>query len=438
MQTTNETIINVQEIESRFRHETIFHTYQNLQVGESLVIHNNHDPKPVYYQLQHMHGDSFSWEYLQEGPEWWDIRLTKNQESLSGNQLDVDQEEDEDSIHAILVNVPALEPHLKHETIFQTFESLLPGESMVIHNDHDPKPVHYQLTHHYGEIYTWEYLETGPEVWDVLITKHTLKADLPYSPEVAHAISIADDGSMVITIPSIEPRLKHDTIFRVFESLNEGESLIIHNDHDPKPVFYQLLGQHGDIFKWEYLLEGPEWWDIKVTIKAADDTETIGEITAKDWRKAEVFKKYGIDFCCGGKKTVKQICQEKGLDFNQLEKELSDTAKESSAGHTNYAEWSNDFLADYIINTHHHYVRKNLPELMMYAAKVAKVHGPQHPELNDILPLVEKVNNELLEHMVEEENLLFPEVKKIHKAYSHNTAYVPTSGQSFASLVDKM
>lgn len=434
MQTTNETIINVQEIEPRLRHETIFRTYENLQPGESLIIHNNHDPKPVFYQLQHMHGDTFSWDYLQEGPEWWDIRLTKNDSSVS----DHSHEDDGDSIHAILVNVPALEPHLKHQTIFETFESLLPGESMVIHNDHDPRPVHYQLQNIYGEIYTWEYLETGPEFWDVLITKHSLKTDMPYQPEVAHAISKSEDGSVIITIPSIEPRLKHETIFSVFESLKEGESLIIHNDHDPKPVYYQLLGQHGDVFTWEYLQEGPEWWDIKVTIKGADDTETIGDITAKDWRKAQVFKKYGIDFCCGGKKSVKQACTEKGLDYEQIEKELHETAKEGNGGYTNYDEWNLDFLTDYIINTHHQYVRKNLPELVAYAVKVAKVHGNSHPELHEIQQLVEKVNTELSEHLIDEEQKLFPEVKKIVAAQNNKTSYHSALGHSFETEVDEL
>ena len=87
-----------------------------------------------------------------------------------------------------------------------------------------------------------------------------------------------------INVTLIEPKLKHPTIFRVFDNLNGGESLTIHNDHDPKPVYYQLLGERGDIFTWEYLEEGPEWWDVRVT-KREDGQETIGEIAVKDLRK---------------------------------------------------------------------------------------------------------------------------------------------------------
>jgi regulator of cell morphogenesis and NO signaling len=60
------------------------------------------------------------------------------------------------------------------------------------------------------------------------------------------------------------------------------------------------------------LKNGPDWWDVKVT-KREDGQETIGEIAVKDLRKVEVFKKYGIDFCCGGKKTIAEVCAEKIL-----------------------------------------------------------------------------------------------------------------------------
>src|SRR5690606_14444062 len=100
--------------------------------------------------------------------------------------------------------------------------------------------------------------------------------------------------------PALEPQQKHALIFHIFDQLEAGETFIIHNDHDPKPVYYQLKGERGDVFTWEYLSEGPQWWDIRVTKKAEEIQETIGEIVAKDISKTTVFKKYGIDFCCNG------------------------------------------------------------------------------------------------------------------------------------------
>lgn len=219
----------------------------------------------------------------------------------------------------------------------------------------------------------------------------------------------------ILNVTLLEPREKHPTIFAKFDLLNGGEALTIHNDHDPKPLYYQLLGERGNVFTWEYLEEGPEWWKVRITKRnSGEKDETLGQIAAKDLRKALVFKKYGIDFCCGGKKTIKEACAEKGIDVTQLEKELQETEKiVPNSNNLPFNDWSIDFLADYIVNTHHTYVRKNLPELVFYANKVSRVHGGRHPELIRINQLVEEINAELNAHMQKEEVVLFPYVKQL-------------------------
>lgn len=240
-----------------------------------------------------------------------------------------------------------------------------------------------------------------------------------------------------IDVTLIEPRLKHPTIFQVFDALTGGESLTIHNDHDPKPVYYQLLGERGDIFTWQYLQEGPEWWDVRITKRSEEDTETIGEIAVKDLRKAEVFKKYGIDFCCGGKKTIAQVCAEKNIDAIKVETELRQISTESKVSNISYSDWNIDFLADYIINTHHSYVRKYLPEISSYALKVAQVHGGHHPELLPIQKLVQEINEELTDHMEQEEILMFPYVKKIAQAKSSGQP-LDKEEKDLATLIDEL
>ena len=239
-----------------------------------------------------------------------------------------------------------------------------------------------------------------------------------------------------INVTLIEPKLKHPTIFRVFDDLKGGESLTIHNDHDPKPVYYQLLGERGDVFIWEYLKEGPEWWDVKIT-KRENGQETIGEIAVKDLRKVEVFKKYGIDFCCGGKKTIAEVCEEKNIDATKVQTELRLIETENRVSKISYNDWNIDFLADYIVNTHHSYVRKYLPELMNYSTKVAQVHGEQHPELLPIQQLVEEINKELTEHLEQEENVLFTYVKKIVEARKNNMPLVK-EGKDLTVLINEL
>ncbi|GAB1429723.1 hypothetical protein MASR2M18_05550 [Ignavibacteria bacterium] len=218
----------------------------------------------------------------------------------------------------------------------------------------------------------------------------------------------------ILNVTLIEPRFKHPTIFSRFDELNEGESLTIHNDHDPKPLYYQLLGERGDIFTWEYLEQGPEWWKVKISKRVMGaGGETLGEIAAKDVRKAQIFKKYGIDFCCGGKKTVKEACAEKGLDVKTVEEELQKADKVENARPLPYNEWELDFLADYIVNMHHAYLKKNLPDIKAYAYKVMRVHGANHPELLKVYQLTEDISSELTAHMQKEEHILFPFIKHL-------------------------
>ena len=223
----------------------------------------------------------------------------------------------------------------------------------------------------------------------------------------------------ILNVTLLEPRQKHPTIFARFAEVPEGESLIILNDHDPKPLYYQMLGELGNVFTWEYLEQGPEWWRVKIGRRAAgEEEETLGQLAASDIRKAEIFKKYGLDFCCGGKKTVKQACAEKGLDVTKIEQELQQAEHLLTSRPVPYNDWSLDFLCDYIVNTHHAYVRKSLPDLVGYATKVAGVHGEQHPELYRIRDLMMEVNAELTSHMMKEERVLFPYIKELVSARS--------------------
>src|SRR5690606_37332541 len=218
----------------------------------------------------------------------------------------------------------------------------------------------------------------------------------------------------VLDVTQIEPRLKHPTIFEHFDALEQGESFIIHNDHDPRPLYYQLLGERGNIFTWEYLESGPQTWQVQIAKPAAEAEETVGEIAAKDMRKAEVFKKLGIDFCCGGKKTVKEAVAEAGLTEAQVKEELerSEAASGGSVTH-DFDSWDLGFLADYIYNVHHKYIRESGPVIEQLVEKVASRHGAAHPELIGLAKGVKELMAELYSHVQKEERVLFPAIKAL-------------------------
>jgi len=218
----------------------------------------------------------------------------------------------------------------------------------------------------------------------------------------------------ILNVSLIEPRLKHPKIFEKFDSLNEGEHFTIHNDHDPKPLYYQLLGERGEIFTWEYLENGPEIWKVRIAKRKHGENElTIGELVTKDFRKAQVFKKLGIDFCCGGKKTLSEVCGKKGIDIHKVEAELAAVSSEGQATGENFQIWGLDFLSDYVINVHHNYVRESIPFLTEISQKVARVHGDRHPELRKVAEVFAAVAKDLSLHITKEESILFPYIKEM-------------------------
>lgn len=146
-------------------------------------------------------------------------------------------------------------------------------------------------------------------------------------------------------------------------------------------------------------------------MKEIEMNQTIGEIVANDYNAASVFREAGIDFCCGGKKSLSDACAEKGINPEELVRKLDKAESYSNNVALKFNEWEPGFLCDYITNVHHTFVRKALPELLQYTEKIAKVHGQRHPELLEVAGLFVKINDELVPHMKKEDEVLFPAIK---------------------------
>ncbi|PHN99613.1 iron-sulfur cluster repair di-iron protein, partial [Rhodobacteraceae bacterium 4F10] len=126
--------------------------------------------------------------------------------------------------------------------------------------------------------------------------------------------------------------------------------------------------------------------------------KTVADYVTENIKTAHIFKKYGIDFCCGGGISVEKACAKNNVDLAIIEKELAevDVIKDVIE---DYDKWELDFLMIYIENIHHTYVRESLPIISQYANKVAKVHGHHYIEVVEINQLFHEVANELLSHM---------------------------------------
>jgi len=151
------------------------------------------------------------------------------------------------------------------------------------------------------------------------------------------------------------------------------------------------------------------------------DIKTVAEAVTENIKTAHIFKKHGIDFCCGGGISISKACEKNGVDYNTIIKELKAIDKDASLMN-NFDEWELDFLIDYIVNTHHKYVEENIVLLKQYGARVAKVHGHHYTELLEIEKIIYAISDELTVHMKKEELILFPFVKKLVAAKKNNTS----------------
>ena len=136
--------------------------------------------------------------------------------------------------------------------------------------------------------------------------------------------------------------------------------------------------------------------------------KSVGEIVKLDFRAADVFSSYGIDFCCGGKISVAEACANANCDETKVINALEALKNQPKSADHNFDSWDLGFLADYIIHTHHQYVTKAIPQILPLAQKVADVHGEHHSEVIRINELFNDLADELLSHMQKEEKILFP------------------------------
>ena len=143
--------------------------------------------------------------------------------------------------------------------------------------------------------------------------------------------------------------------------------------------------------------------------------KTIGDFVAENFRTAEVFKKYHIDFCCKGGRTVEEACDKKKVSPEEIYKELEEVANRKSED-IDFNAWPLDLLADYVEKTHHRYVEEKSAMLIPYLNKLCKVHGERHPELFEINELFLGSAQDLAAHMKKEELILFPFIRKMVEA----------------------
>ena len=162
--------LDVRELTPARRHESIFAAYHALAPGTGFVLVNDHDPKPLRYQFEAEHAGQFTWDYLEEGPGTWRVRIGRPLVAPpSGPGGTGGAEAGGDGGQESELDVRQLPHWQRHDAIFTAYRALPPGRGFVLVNDHDPLPLRYQFEAQYPGRFTWDYAEAGPRVWRVRI-----------------------------------------------------------------------------------------------------------------------------------------------------------------------------------------------------------------------------------------------------------------------------
>lgn len=166
--------------------------------------------------------------------------------------------------------------------------------------------------------------------------------------------------------------------------------------------------------------------------------KTIGEYVAEDFRTAAVFKKNKIDFCCRGNRSLEEVCEKEGIDYELISKELEASTQSNTNNSIDFNTWPLDLLADYVEKTHHRYVEEKSVILQQFLSKLVKVHGVNHPELFEIHQIFNSVAQGLAANMKKEELILFPFIRKMVKAQMSNEKLPQAHFGSVENPIDMM
>jgi regulator of cell morphogenesis and NO signaling len=140
---------------------------------------------------------------------------------------------------------------------------------------------------------------------------------------------------------------------------------------------------------------------------------TVAQLAVSQPGALTVFTKYNIDYCCGGHRSLKEACHRIGLDPEKIRAEIQRTSPVDSAQALRFNNWSSILLVDFIVENHHAFVRKAVPELELLLDKVCDKHGNDSLELLRIREAFLDLSEDLMSHMEKEENVLFPAIKRI-------------------------
>ena len=146
------------------------------------------------------------------------------------------------------------------------------------------------------------------------------------------------------------------------------------------------------------------------TKTSAETTMTVREVALTTPEATRALEKLGIDYCCGGHRPLAEAAADANLSVANVLRAIEDATNDTVArtATTDWTKASLTALVDHITATHHVFVKTEIPRIQALAAKVAGKHGPNHPELSEVKETFDALGDELTQHLMKEETILFP------------------------------
>ncbi|AEV98304.1 hypothetical protein A4D02_22885 [Niastella koreensis] len=160
------------------------------------------------------------------------------------------------------------------------------------------------------------------------------------------------------------------------------------------------------------------------TVRKIDPLSSVSDIVNNDYRTAEVFRKHGIEYCCAGKFPLQMILESQDLDVAAIIAELELSIHPIGISHAlPFENWDTGFLIDYIVNIHHAYLKKALPDTKEQLEKFVEGHYKKFPGLTELALVFKSLTLEMLPHLQHEEEIIFPYIRQISHAFHNKASY---------------
>lgn len=214
----------------------------------------------------------------------------------------------------------------------------------------------------------------------------------------------------ILDVREIDKRFRKMMILNLFDDLKDGQKIELISDHSLAPLNKLFQKDKHGFFEWSDLENGPQIWRISI-LKIESLNLTINDLIKQYPFAIDILERKGIPYFKKGTLRLVDICADAKMVYDEIKKTPPFLVNPLRTD-----RWSISFTVDYIINNHHTYVKETIPELESLIEHLVIAHAATHPQLPMIREQFFEFKNELMEHLSDEENIVFPSYKKLEEA----------------------